>query len=395
MTIGRWRVDGFKAVMLVLFLGALGVSAWRLFAGLGAVTNLSDNTPWGLWKAVDVIVFIPLGAAGFTMAFVRYFLKADGYEFIMRRSVIWAAVAYMSAGIRLFFDIGLPWRLPLPLLFSRNFHSALLEVAWCMVLYILVLFLENAPRVMERYRLDWVSKLAHTLHVIMPAFVLGGVLLSTLHQSSLGTLYMIVGKRMDLLWYHPWLNYIFLLTAIAAGLSMAILIEGFTSKYYRTVFQTPLLARLGVAVGVALSAAFVWRIGAMAAEGSLGKIFEPRLATVLWWVEMLAGYVLPILILAVDKLRCTKATLLIAAAGTVMGMMMLRLNVVFTAMSAGMKSTYSPSVAEWIFTLGWTAGCVVLFTFFAETLPAILGRDESVPHRVERSVGGVAAAADD
>ena len=150
MKIGNRHLTGGKATLLILFLSALAVAVFRMSTSLAAVTNLNDNTPWGLWKAWDVIIIVPLGASGFTMAFVRYFLKAERYEFIMRRSVIWAAIAYLSMSIRLFFDIGLPWRLPYPIVFWGNIHSALFEVAWCVALYIIVLLFENLPRLMEQ-----------------------------------------------------------------------------------------------------------------------------------------------------------------------------------------------------------------------------------------------------
>ncbi|HWI62157.1 MAG TPA: NrfD/PsrC family molybdoenzyme membrane anchor subunit, partial [Symbiobacteriaceae bacterium] len=273
-TFGQWKATPAKLLLLALFLAAIGISVYRLFVGLGAVTNLSDTTPWGLWKAWDVIVVVPLGASGFTMAFVRYFLKADKYEYIMRRSVVWAAICYISMGARLMFDIGLPWRIPNPLIYWGNIHSALFEVAWCVALYLIVLFVENIPRVTERVSVHWAHKFEHAIHWVAPGFVLFGVLLSSMHQSSLGTLYMIAGKRVDPLWYHPWLNYIYLLTAIAAGLSVTILIEWASSKLYKTPFQSGLLSKLGAAVGVALGVAFVWRLGSMAVEGSFGEIFR-------------------------------------------------------------------------------------------------------------------------
>jgi len=374
----RWRPTPMKLVLLALFVAAMVVSVYRLFTGIGAVTGLSDDTPWGLWKVFDVIIYVPLGASGFTMAFVVYFLKGKEYEHIMRRSVIWAAIAYLSVGTRLAFDIGLPWRIANPLIFWGNLHSPLFEVAWCMALYLMVLFFENVPRIMERLQVTWVHKLEHALHWIMPAFVLFGILLSSMHQSTLGTLYMIAGKRLDALWYHPWLNYIYLLTAIAAGLAVTILIEGWSSYYYKTPFQTKLLAKLSVAVGVALAIALAWRVGSMVAEGTIGEIFRPRLATYIWWIEILVGYLLPIAILIRGAWRNSRWPLLIAAGSTVAGMIMLRANVAFTGMAAAMQSTYRPTLPEIIFTLGATAGTLVIFTWFVETLPAILGKEVSV-----------------
>ncbi|HYG60686.1 MAG TPA: NrfD/PsrC family molybdoenzyme membrane anchor subunit [Symbiobacteriaceae bacterium] len=390
LSLGKWKYTHTKGLMLGLFAVAIAVAVYRLFMGLGASTNLSDNTPWGLWKAFDVIVVVPLGASGFTMAFVRYFLKAEKYEYIMRRSVIWAAIMYLSMGLRLAFDIGLPWRLPYPIVFWGNIHSPLFEVAWCVALYLIVLLVENLPRVTERMGAAWAHKLEHGVHWVAPAFVLGGVLLSSMHQSSLGTLYMIVGKRMDPLWYHPWLNYIYLLTAIAAGLSVTILIEHYTSKSYKTAFHTNLLAKLGVAVAAALAVALVWRVGSLAAEGQLAQIFRPRLATGLWWAEMLVGYVMPIVILANSAWRNSRGPLVLAAAGTVVGMISLRMNVVFTGMAADMGSTYFPSLSEILFTVGATAGTLVIYTIFVEKLPGTLGIEAKAEQPKKKPLAQVA-----
>lgn len=373
MTWWRWKITPLKGILLALVMGSVGAALYRLLAGLGASTNLSDTTPWGLWKAVDVMIVVPLGASGFTMAFVRYFLKAEKYEYIMRRSVIWAAVAYLSMGVRLAFDIGLPWRLPYPLIFWGNLHSPLFEVAWCVFIYLIVLFFENVPRLFERFEARWVAKVNHAIHSFAPIFVLVGVLLSTMHQSSLGTLYMITGKRMDPLWYHPWLNYIYLLTAIATGLAVAILIEGWSSLYYQIPFQTRELTRLAIGAAVALFLALVWRLGSLVAEGQIGQIFRPRFEMVLWWVEMLVGYVVPIGLIAVRRVRASRWGLVLAAAGTVAGMILLRLNVVFTGMAKALGSHYVPSWTEILFTLGATAGTMVIYTWFVETLPTIQG----------------------
>lgn len=371
---GEYRMTKVKGLLWVLFAAALVVSVYRLFVGLGGVTNLSDTTPWGIWKAWDVIVVVPLGASGFTMAFVRYILRAEAYEQIMRRSVVWAAIMYISMGARLMFDIGLPWRLPFPLVFWGNIHSALFEVAWCVALYLIVLFVENIPRVTERIDQPWAHKFEHRIHWVAPAFVLFGVLLSTMHQSSLGTLFMILGKRMDSLWYHPWFNYIFLLTAIAAGLSVTILIEAASNKLYKTPFQTKLLAKLGAAVGVALGAAFVWRLGSMFLEGTFGEVFRSDISSYLWWAEMLIGYVMPLTILARGAWRNDRKLLTWAAAGVVYGMISLRLNAAFTGMNEAMNASgYWPSITEWLFSIGWTAGTLVVFTFLAEKLPGVLG----------------------
>lgn len=372
----RWRMTPGKAVLLALLAAAAVVAVVRLFLGLGATTGLNDSMPWGLWKIFDVVVVVPLGATGFVMAFIRYFTPGgEQYEYLNRRAVIWAAIMYLSMGVRLAFDIGLPWRIANPLIFGGNLHSPLFEIAWCVALYLIVLFFENISRVAEEQQRPWVKKADHALHKILPGFVLAGVLLSTMHHSSLGTLFMITGKRMDPLWYHPWLNYVYLLTSIATGMAMMMVLETLTSRYYKIKFETGLLARLAPWVAGILSVVLVWRLGAMAVEGQIGQIFVPRVETALWWGEILLGYVAPIAILF-SRARHTQKGLFAGGLLTVLGMIALRLNVGFTALMGALNAEYTPTIPEILFTVGATAGTVVIYTWFVETLPSILGSRE-------------------
>lgn len=375
----RWRMTPGKALLLALFAAAAVAAVYRLFVGLGPATGLNDSMPWGLWKIVDVVVVVPMGATGFVMAFVRYFTPGgERYEYINRRAVIWAAIMYLSMGVRLAFDIGIPWRIINPIVFGGNLHSPLFEIAWCVFLYLIVLFFENISRVAEEQKRPWVHRLDHALHKILPGFVLVGILLSTMHHSSLGTLFMITGKRMDPLWYHPWLNYVFLLTSIATGIGLMMVIEGWTSTYYKTRFETGLLARLAPWTAGILTFVLIWRLGAMALEGNLGQIFVPRVETALWWGEILLGYVAPIAILF-SKARFTKKGLVTGGLLVTLGMIALRLNVGFTSLMDALGAQYTPTIPEILFTVGATAGTVVIYTWFVETLPSILGPREQQP----------------
>ncbi|MBP2019312.1 Ni/Fe-hydrogenase subunit HybB-like protein [Symbiobacterium terraclitae] len=375
----RWRITPGKAVLLALFLAAAAVAVYRLFVGLGASTGLNDSMPWGLWKIFDVVVVVPLGATGFVMAFIRYFTPGgERYEYLNRRAVIWAAIMYLSMGARLAFDIGIPWRLPNPLIFGGNLHSPLFEIAWCVALYLIVLFFENISRVAEEQRSELVHKLDHALHKILPGFVLFGILLSTMHHSSLGTLFMILGRRLDPLWYHPWINYVYLLTSIATGLGLMMVIEGWTSSYYKTKFETGLLARLAPWSAGILTFVLAWRLAVLAMDGNLGLLFAARTETLLWWAEILLGYVAPIAILF-SKARFTKRGLVTGGLLVTLGMIALRLNVGFTAVMGALGAEYRPTLPEVLFTVGATAGTVVIYTWFVETLPSILGPREQQP----------------
>jgi Ni/Fe-hydrogenase subunit HybB-like protein len=162
-----------------------------------------------------------------------------------------------------------------------------------------------------------------------------------------------------------------------------MMIEGWSSTYYKTRFETGLLARLAPWVAGILTVVLVWRVGSLVAEGQIGQVFVPRLATVLWWGEILVGYVAPILLFA-SKARFSKKGLVTAGILTVGGMISLRLNVGFTALMGSLGAQYTPTLMEILFTVGATAGTMVIYTWFVETLPSILGpREDQVPQPME------------
>jgi len=192
------------------------VGAARLIHGLGATTALSDNTSWGIWIGFDVMGGVALAAGGFVIAGIVYIFHIDRFRPLLRSTVLTAFLGYLAVIVGLICDIGRPWMIWSPTI-NWQIHSALFEVAWCVMLYTTVLALEFAPVVLEK-----ISRAQRALEFLKKAtipLVIAGIMLSTMHQSTLGTLFVIMPFRVHPLWYTNWLPMLFFVSAVALGLA--------------------------------------------------------------------------------------------------------------------------------------------------------------------------------
>src|SRR5512135_756128 len=231
----------WKVVFLVLM--ALGgyATVLRFVKGLGASTNLNDQFPWGIWIGFDVLCGVMLAAGGFTLMAAVHVFNIERFKPIIRPTVLTAFLGYVLVCVALLFDLGRYYRIWHPLI-MRNPHSVMFEVAYCVMLYTTVLALEFAPIVFEKFRM---SKALRIIHTISIPLVCLGVILSTLHQSSLGTLYLIMPNKLHPFWYSPLLPVFFFLSAIAVGLAMTIFESNMSAKYFHRQLEMPLLSELG------------------------------------------------------------------------------------------------------------------------------------------------------
>src|SRR5512133_369744 len=218
-----WRV----VFVVVMLLGAYSTII-RFTQGLGATTNLSDAFPWGIWIGFDVLCGVMLAAGGFTLMAAVHIFNIKRLRPIVRPTVLTAFLGYILVSIALMFDLGRPYRIWHPLI-MRNPHSVMFEVAYCVMLYTTVLSLEFAPIVLERF--GWHKPLKIVRAILIP-LVIGGVILSTLHQSSLGTLYLIMPEKLHPLWYTPLLPVFFFISAIAVRLAMTIFESSLSAKHF-------------------------------------------------------------------------------------------------------------------------------------------------------------------
>jgi Ni/Fe-hydrogenase subunit HybB-like protein len=198
-----WFLAGFGLTIVVL----------RILRGPGSVTALTDIIPWGLWKGWGVVALVPIGGAGFTLAMLTYILQVKTFKPVVRGAVLLGLICYTSVAFGLSMDIGIWWRIVFPV-FHWQFHSVLFEIAWCIMLYLLVLFAEFSHTVFEKFR--WSRALA-VLDKLTIVFVIFGISLSTLHQSSLGTLFLATPFRLHPLWHTDFLPILFFISSMALG----------------------------------------------------------------------------------------------------------------------------------------------------------------------------------
>ncbi len=346
----RLRRIGFWQGVFGLLLLVMGVvTVLRFTQGLGATTNLSDAFPWGLWIGFDVLVGVGLAAGGFTLTAVVHLFNLRRFEPIVRPTVLTAFLGYMLVIAGLMFDLGQPWRIWHALVFW-NPRSVMFEVAWCVMLYTTVLALEFSPVVFEKLRLEGPHRL---LHAVMTPLVIVGVILSTLHQSSLGSLYLIVPEKLHPLWYTPLLPIFFFTSAVGAGLGMVILESYLSGRAFGRYLEMELLEPLARVMVVVLGIYGLLRIQVLLRNGGIAALRDPGYEGWMFLVEFLLGVVLPVALLAFPRVRTSQRGMVAAAFLAVLGFVMNRLNVSVTGMEAAARTRYFPSWMELQYFPSW------------------------------------------
>jgi Ni/Fe-hydrogenase subunit HybB-like protein len=360
LRMGFWE-SLFGAVLLLF----ATVTVLRFTRGLGAVTNLSDRFPWGLWIGFDVLCGVGLAAGAFTLTAIVHIFNLKGFEPIVRPTVLTGFLGYLLVIVGLLFDLGQPWRIWHALVFW-NPHSVMFEVAWCVMLYTTVLAIEFAPVVFERLRLERPRRL---LKAVSTPLVIAGVILSTLHQSSLGSLYLIVPEKLHPLWYTPLLPYLFFVSAIAGGIAMTILESHMSQRVFGRRLEMDLLEPLARGMVVALGVYGLLRLVVISKNGMLGHLLRPGYEEGMFLLEVGLGIVLPLAMLLFDRVRTNPRGLVAAALLTVLGFVMNRLNVSVTGMEAASGVRYLPSWMEITVSLGLVALGFAAFALAVRYLP--------------------------
>jgi len=367
-----WKLV-FAAIMTAGIYGTI----IRFTEGLGASTNLSDAFPWGLWIGFDVLCGVMLAAGGFTLMAAVEIFHLERFRPIVRPTVLTAFLGYLMVCVALLFDLGRYYRIWHPLV-MRNPHSVMFEVAYCVMLYTTVLALEFAPIVLERFNL---KKALKALHAISIPIVILGVILSTLHQSSLGTLYLIMPNKLYPFWYSPLLPVFFFLSAIGIGLAMTIFESFLSSKYFHRELELPLLTSLGRVLAVVLSVYLVLKLEDLYHRGVLPLVLKPSYETYLFLLEMVIGLMLPIAMLMQRRVRESPGGLYLAAVLAILGFVANRLNVSITGMEGAAHIRYVPKWTEMAITGMFIAMGFFLFGVAAKYLPIFPEEHSTSPHR--------------
>ncbi|HEU4402515.1 MAG TPA: Ni/Fe-hydrogenase cytochrome b subunit [Candidatus Polarisedimenticolia bacterium] len=373
----RLRIErlGFWPSVFVVLLLAFGfVTVLRFTRGLGAVTHLSDRFPWGLWIGFDVLCGVGLAAGAFTLTAIVHIFNIHRFEPIVRPTVLTGFLGYLFVIVALMFDLGQPWRIWHALVFW-NTHSVMFEVAWCVMLYTTVLALEFSPVVFERLRLEGPRRL---IRAISTPLVIIGVLLSTLHQSSLGSLYLIVPSKLHPLWYTPLLPFLFFVSAIGGGIGMVILESYLSRRAFGRHLEMDLLEPLGRAMVVVLGIYGILRLQIISGNGAAAALAHPGYEAAMFFLEIGIGVVLPVALLLVPRVRRSERGLVVGAFLAVLGFVMNRLNVSVTGMEAAAGTHYFPSWMEIAVSLGLVAIGFAAFALAVRYLPIFPGQAATV-----------------
>jgi Ni/Fe-hydrogenase subunit HybB-like protein len=365
MTVPRIRFTFWKAIFLAIMAAGVYCTFLRFFRGLGASTNLSDQFPWGLWIGFDVMCGVMLAAGGFTLTAAVEIFNIKRFHSIVRPTILTAFLGYLLVCAALMYDLGLPWNIWHPLV-MRNPHSVMFEVAWCVMLYTTVLALEFSPIVLEHFQLKRALKIIRSVMVV---FVILGVLLSTLHQSSLGTLYLIMPNKLHPFWWSPLLPVFFFLSAIAVGLAMTIFESSMSSKYFGRELELPILRDLGRVLVVVLALYGILRFEDLYHRGVLKLVFVPGYEQRFFLLEIFLSLVAPLGLLLIPKIRESAQGLYLAAVLTLLGFVTNRLNVTITGVENAVGGRYAPKWTEVVITAMFVALGFAIFGLAAKYLP--------------------------
>ncbi len=363
--LSRWpRLTFWQWVFFLVMLGGAYAAYVRVLHGLGGSTNLSDQFPWGLWIGFDILCGVGLAAGGFTLAAIVHIFNLERYKPILRATILTAFLGYLLVILALLFDLGRPYRIWHALI-MWNPRSVMFEVAWCVMLYTTVLALEFAPVVFERF--GWQKPLRWMRAVSIP-LVIAGVILSTLHQSSLGSLYLIVPNKLHPLWYTPLLPLLFFLSAIMVGFAMTIFESWHSSRAFHKQLELPLLNSMGRVLAVLLLVYLVLRFVDLRHRGVLPLLRQASTETYLFALET-ALLLLPMLLLFRPHVRRSAGALYACAVMVIFGFVAHRLNVSITGMEAGSGTHYLPRWTEVMVTLAIIALGFAIFRFAVKHLP--------------------------
>ena len=373
--------------LIIIAVNGLVFLMGRFFFGIGAVTNLNNQYPWGLWIGVDVAAGVALAAGGFTTAALGHVMHRDEYHSIVRPALLTAMLGYTFVAMGVFVDIGRWYFIWHPLI-MWNGNSALFEVGICVMIYLTVLYIEFLPVITERFIgkvnlpgvLSGFNKpvdkflrvLDRWLSKTMFIFIIAGVVLSTLHQSSLGTLMIIAGPKMHPLWQTPILPLLFLLSAISVGLPMVIFESLIASRSLGLKPEMPILSRLGSMIAPLLGIYLAFKLGDMVIRKTFVYLVEFNTPSIMFTIELLFGVIIPLRMFLSPKVLKSPVLLFTASALVVLGVLLNRINNFIVAYTPPYSThSYFPSFGEISVTLGFVAMLVLAYRFIVLNFPVI------------------------
>ena len=337
----------------LILMGAVA-SIGRLLLGMGATTNLSDTYPWGIWIGFDFLM-IALAGAGFTMAAAAHVFHIQSLKPAVRPAILAGMMGYVAVLLLLVLDLGRPDRF-YSFIINWNLHSPLFEISWCVLLYTTVLAIEVSPYLFER--IGWNFPVRWFFRVLTLVTIIG-VTLSSLHQSTLGTLYLNMPHRLNALWYTPLLPVMFFTSSILAGLSVAMLAYLAATRIAHQQVRPETVAALGKGIVIMGVVYATLKVGEIAVAGEMRSLLSFDAMSLLWWAEIVVGVFIPIILLVTPSLRARPLTAWVAPLFVILGIGLNRFDATLFAQKAIGTASYVPHLLEWVSTIGILAAAAL------------------------------------
>jgi Ni/Fe-hydrogenase subunit HybB-like protein len=370
-------VDRKLVVILLGLLTLVGAGAGiaRLLLGMGRTTNLVDSYTWGIWIGFD-FTLIAFAGAGFTMAFLVHVLRQHQFGDAARPAILAGLLGYVGVLLLLVLDLGRPDRFYNFLLFW-NVHSPLFEISWCVLLYTTVLVIETSPFALEPLKRNKLLMLAFKVLLVVSII---GVTLSSLHQSTLGTLYLNMPHRLHPLWFTPILSVLFFVSSIMSGISVAMLVYMAAARLTGRPIKDEIVTGLGKIVGWVSVLYVLLKVGDLAVAGELPLLFNSGMLSLLMWLELAVFAALPAFLLLVPRLRARRAAQIIAPLLVLSGVLLNRFSATMFAQKLPPGTSYVPSLLEWLSTIGVLAGVALAWYLGVRFLVIFDSRAEAKYH---------------
>jgi Ni/Fe-hydrogenase subunit HybB-like protein len=360
-------------ILSIVALVSVPVLIIRYLYGLGAMSNLSDGRAWGMWISFDLYCGVALAAGGFTLAALVHIFNQEKYHSVVRPAILTAFLGYIIVVLALLVDLGQPWYIWHAIIYW-NIHSPLFEVAWCVMLYTMVLALEMSPALFER--LNWKIPL-RVIGMIQIPLIIAGIVISTGHQNSLGSMLLLLPYTLDPLWYTPILPALFFVSAVAVGPAMVILESTLSGMAFGHPVSRDVLSGLGRIIPYVLGIYLIMKLADLAVAGQLDMIVNSYPQNVYWLIEVIVGVVLPIILLSIPKVRENRAGLFGSALLVIGGLIFNRFNVSLLWQTIRPGYTYFPHWMEFAVSAGLVAWAIIVFMLAIRLLPITKHHDEA------------------
>lgn len=426
------RIGIGTTLLAAMAVVGIALALYRFARGIGAVSNLNQGYPWGFWIGADVLAGIALAAGGFVVAGLMHMFGGHKYHPLVRPTILTAFLGYLLFIVALLVDLGRPWTIWHMIIYWHH-ESPMFEVGWCVMMYTTILLMEFLPVVFERYKLDraytlwreWASWVAIGLLSIftfamtesvwwlvavaavlvtfellvrgglihrdprMPTMLLmAGIIFSTLHQSSLGSLFLMVPHKLNHIWYSPILPVSFFVSAVAAGVAMVIVESTASAWYFKRPVEVHLLQDVGHVLTWAIFGTLTLRTVDLVLRGVGTDLLVLNSQALAFWIEVLVGYVVPLALLLTPEFAKSGRWLLVSSLLVIAGLVLNRMNVAVIGISSTYGRAYYPYWMEVAITAGIVSAGVLAYLVICSNFP-VFGKHEPETTEVSAPAAGV------